>query len=117
MNWPQSCSTGDGDTGSDEDEPRVKVCWEVSPLSTSGDADGDGLLDGWERITLHVDTGGVYDPTAFGRLDDGVVALPPVGDSADAGINVESDDYPTTAELPARTGPPRRPTASSGARR
>ncbi|GHH79742.1 hypothetical protein GCM10018781_58500 [Kitasatospora indigofera] len=61
VNWPQSCSTGDGDTGSDEDEPRVKVCWEVSTLSTSGDADGDGLLDGWERNGYNDDGDGTID--------------------------------------------------------
>jgi uncharacterized repeat protein (TIGR01451 family) len=46
VNWPQSCSIGDG---GDNDEPRVKVCFDVTTDSTSGDADGDGLLDGWER--------------------------------------------------------------------
>ncbi|MEO3856014.1 hypothetical protein [Acrocarpospora sp. B8E8] len=45
VNWPQSCATGDGD---DDDEPRVEVCFDVSPTPGS-DADGDGLLDGWER--------------------------------------------------------------------
>ncbi|WP_431683701.1 hypothetical protein [Kitasatospora sp. KL5] len=49
INWPQSCSTGDGEDGSENDGPRVKVCWEISTLSASGDEDGDGLLDGWER--------------------------------------------------------------------
>ncbi|MGH9276896.1 MAG: C2 domain-containing protein [Acidimicrobiales bacterium] len=45
VNWPHSCSTGDG---ADDDEPRVQVCWDVKTLSTKGDSDGDGLLDGWE---------------------------------------------------------------------
>ncbi|MFE5765815.1 hypothetical protein, partial [Streptomyces sp. NPDC056492] len=61
MNWPQSCSSGDGDAGSDEDEPAVKVCWDVSTASTSGDADGDGLLDGWELNGYNADGDGTID--------------------------------------------------------
>ncbi|OKI18569.1 DUF11 domain-containing protein [Streptomyces sp. CB03911] len=49
VSWPRSCSTGDGESGSENDGPRVKVCWEASSVSENGDADGDGLLDGWER--------------------------------------------------------------------
>ncbi|WP_346149707.1 hypothetical protein [Nonomuraea recticatena] len=49
VNWPQSCAIGDGNQDDDEDEPRVEVCFDVSTDTTSGDADGDGLLDGWER--------------------------------------------------------------------
>ncbi|MFE3288446.1 hypothetical protein ACFXJJ_35825, partial [Streptomyces sp. NPDC059233] len=55
MNWPQSCSSGDGEEGSDEDGPSVEVCFDVSTTSTSGDADGDGLLDGWERNGYNAD--------------------------------------------------------------
>ncbi|WP_404953411.1 hypothetical protein [Streptomyces sp. 147326] len=61
VNWPQSCSSGDGDAGSDEDEPAVKVCWDISTTSTSGDADGDGLLDGWERNGYNEDGDGTID--------------------------------------------------------
>ncbi|MFD9406860.1 hypothetical protein ACFWBN_07520 [Streptomyces sp. NPDC059989] len=72
VNWPQSCSSGDGDTGSDEDEPAVKVCWDVSTTSTVGDADGDGLLDGWERNGYNEDGDGTID-----------VNLPAMGAKAD----------------------------------
>ena len=41
VTWPQNCYTGDG---GDDDEPRVKVCFDIG-----GDIDGDGLLDSWER--------------------------------------------------------------------
>lgn len=42
VNWPTNCVTGDGGEA-------VKVCFDISVDSASGDADGDGLLDGWER--------------------------------------------------------------------
>ncbi|WP_182876927.1 DUF11 domain-containing protein [Microbispora sp. H10670] len=58
VNWPQSCSTGDG---GDDDEPRVKVCFDVSTESTSGDSDGDFLLDGWERNGYNADGDGTVD--------------------------------------------------------
>ncbi len=58
VNWPQSCVTGDG---GDDDEPRVKVCFDVSTQSTSGDSDGDGLLDGWERNGYNDDGDGTID--------------------------------------------------------
>lgn len=72
VNWPQSCSSGDGDAGSDEDEPAVKVCWDISTTSTSGDADGDGLLDGWERNGYNEDGDGTIDvdlPTMGAKAD------------------------------------------------
>ena len=40
--WPRNCAQGEG-------ESAVKLCWEISIDSTDGDADGDALLDGWER--------------------------------------------------------------------
>ncbi|MFE0511993.1 hypothetical protein [Streptomyces sp. NPDC058964] len=58
VNWPQSCSSGDG---GDNDEPAVNVCWDVSTASTSGDADGDGLLDGWELNGYNDDGDGTID--------------------------------------------------------
>jgi uncharacterized repeat protein (TIGR01451 family) len=42
VNWPTNCVTGDGGEA-------VKVCFDISIDSASGDADGDFLLDGWER--------------------------------------------------------------------
>jgi uncharacterized repeat protein (TIGR01451 family) len=58
VDWPQSCATGDG---GDDDEPRVKVCWDVNTLSTSADADGDSILDGWERNGYNADGDGTID--------------------------------------------------------
>ncbi|MCG5219648.1 hypothetical protein [Streptosporangium sp. KLBMP 9127] len=52
VNWPQSCSTGDG---GDDDEPRIKVCFEVGTAETTRDTDGDSLLDGWELNGINVD--------------------------------------------------------------
>lgn len=42
VSWPTNCATGNGGEG-------VKVCFDISIDSASGDADADGLLDGWER--------------------------------------------------------------------
>lgn len=72
VNWPQSCSSGDGDEGSEDDGPSVQVCFDVSTTSTSGDADGDGLLDGWERNGYNADGDGDID-----------VDLPAMGAKAD----------------------------------
>jgi uncharacterized repeat protein (TIGR01451 family) len=44
VNWPQSCISGGTDLGSKD----AAVCFDISVLSDNGDADGDGLLDGWE---------------------------------------------------------------------
>jgi uncharacterized repeat protein (TIGR01451 family) len=49
-----SCSQGTGDEA-------VRVCWDISVLSASGDADGDGLLDGWERLGFDADGDGTVD--------------------------------------------------------
>ncbi|MGW3321382.1 hypothetical protein [Streptomyces virginiae] len=58
VNWPQSCSSGDGEAGSGDDGPSVEVCFDVSTTSTGGDGDGDGLLDGWELNGYHPDGSG-----------------------------------------------------------
>jgi uncharacterized repeat protein (TIGR01451 family) len=66
----QTCFQGDGDTehfGSDEGGEEGKLCLSISTLSSDGDADGDGLLDGWERFGFDADGGGVdVDLPAFG---------------------------------------------------
>lgn len=46
--WPVNCVTGDSGEA-------VKVCFEISVDSASGDADGDFLLDSWERNGLNAD--------------------------------------------------------------
>jgi uncharacterized repeat protein (TIGR01451 family) len=46
--WPRNCAQGEG-------ESAVKVCWEISIDSANGDADGDALLDGWERLGYNAD--------------------------------------------------------------
>ncbi|RVX41432.1 putative repeat protein (TIGR01451 family) [Nonomuraea polychroma] len=58
VNWPQSCAVGDGD---DDDEPRVKVCFDISIDSSNGDTDGDFLLDGWERWGYNADGDSTID--------------------------------------------------------
>ena len=66
----QTCFQGDGDTDhfdSDEGGEEGKMCLSISTLSGDGDADGDGLLDGWERFGFDADGGGVdVDLPAFG---------------------------------------------------
>lgn len=59
--WPTNCSEGDGGN-------RVLLCWDVSVLSSNGDADGDGLLDGWETHGFNADgVGGIdVDLPGFG---------------------------------------------------
>ncbi|WP_136708197.1 DUF11 domain-containing protein [Agromyces sp. H66] len=52
--WPANCVTGDGGEA-------VKACFDVSVDSASGDADGDGLLDGWERNGFDADSDGAVD--------------------------------------------------------
>ncbi|MFD1935435.1 hypothetical protein ACFSKW_28560 [Nonomuraea mangrovi] len=58
VSWPQSCSVGDG---GDDDEPRVKVCFDISIDSSNGDTDGDFLLDGWERWGYNADGDATID--------------------------------------------------------
>ena len=48
VNWPTNCVTGDGGEA-------VKVCFDISIDSGSGDADGDFILDGWERNGFNAD--------------------------------------------------------------
>lgn len=61
VNWPQSCVTGTGSHA-------VKVCFDISVLSASGDADGDGLLDSWEQNGFNPDGDDTIDVNlpAFG---------------------------------------------------
>ena len=64
-------TTGDGDTehgGIFEGGEQGRIFFDISILSTSGDADGDGLLDGWETNGIDVDGNGTIDVNlpAFG---------------------------------------------------
>jgi uncharacterized repeat protein (TIGR01451 family) len=56
VTWPQGCVNGAGN-----DEPKVRVCFDVSVISQGGDADGDGLLDGWEKNGLDTNGDSVID--------------------------------------------------------
>ena len=62
---PGACSQGDDTSGGDR---RVLVCWDISTTSAGGDADGDGLLDGWETRGFDADGDGTVDVNlpAFG---------------------------------------------------
>lgn len=42
VNWPDGCTVGQGPHS-------VRICFDISVISSSGDADGDGLLDSWEQ--------------------------------------------------------------------
>ncbi|MGH2444641.1 MAG: NEW3 domain-containing protein [Candidatus Limnocylindria bacterium] len=53
-NWPANCVTGDGGEA-------VKICFDISIDSGNGDADGDGLLDGWERNGFNADGDSTID--------------------------------------------------------
>jgi uncharacterized repeat protein (TIGR01451 family) len=63
----QGWSLGDGDTGESccsglfEGGEQARIFFDISTLSTSGDADGDGLLDGWETRGLDADADGTID--------------------------------------------------------
>jgi uncharacterized repeat protein (TIGR01451 family) len=61
INWPQNCVEG-------SDDRPVRVCFDISVLSASGDADGDGLLDSWEQNGFNADGDGTIDVNlpAFG---------------------------------------------------
>lgn len=88
--WPTSCVQGTGGEA-------VKICFEISTLSTSGDADSDGLLDAWEQHGFNGDGDGDIDvdlPAAgtnpnrkdlFVEIDCIVNDLNADGDGADAG--------------------------------
>ncbi len=54
VNWPQSCVEG-------SDERPVRVCFDISVLSATGDADEDGLLDSWELNGFNADTDTTID--------------------------------------------------------
>lgn len=54
VNWPTNCIQGDGGEA-------VKVCFDISIDSLTGDADGDFLLDGWERNGFNPDGDGTID--------------------------------------------------------
>lgn len=55
LTWPENCAGG---TESD----RATVCFDIFPWSpASGDADGDGLLDAWERDGFDADGDGTVD--------------------------------------------------------
>jgi uncharacterized repeat protein (TIGR01451 family) len=48
VEFPETCSTGDG---GDNDQPRVKVCFDVS-AGVDGDTDDDGIPDAVERFGM-----------------------------------------------------------------
>jgi len=54
VNWPTNCIQGDGGEA-------VKVCFDISIDSLTGDTDGDFLLDGWERNGFNPDGDGTID--------------------------------------------------------
>ena len=56
-----SCSRGDGVDDDDNDYYSLLVCFDVATGSTTGDRDGDGLLDNWERFGLDKDGNGTVD--------------------------------------------------------
>jgi uncharacterized repeat protein (TIGR01451 family) len=57
VTWPQSCISGPFDLSSRS----AALCFDVSVLSASGDADGDGLLDGWELNGYNSDLDSTID--------------------------------------------------------
>jgi hypothetical protein len=52
------CVTGDGVDTDDTEYYPVKVCFDISVRSTTGDLDGDGLLDGWKTAGFDADNDG-----------------------------------------------------------
>jgi uncharacterized repeat protein (TIGR01451 family) len=52
--WPANCAQGSGDNA-------VQICFDISIDSASGDADSDGLLDGWERNGYNADGDNTID--------------------------------------------------------
>jgi uncharacterized repeat protein (TIGR01451 family) len=57
INWPEVCSNG----STDLDGRGVKVCFDINTVSTSGDADEDGLLDNWEQKGVDLGSNGTID--------------------------------------------------------
>ncbi len=56
VNWPQSC------VGTfDLDEDSASICFDISVLSANGDADQDGLPDGWEQNGYNADADSTID--------------------------------------------------------
>lgn len=60
--FPETCSTGGGG-----DQPRVKVCFDLS-TGNDGDFDDDGIPDGIERFGMP-DSNGNLVPIANGQMD------------------------------------------------
>ena len=54
VSWPQSCVHGSG--GED-----VQICFDINTISSSGDSDGDSLLDAWEQHGFNGDGDGTID--------------------------------------------------------
>ena len=85
VNFPQRCVQGN----------EGEICWEVSLLSATGDADGDGLLDGWEQWG--------YDTDGDGSLE---VDLPAYGSDPlhkDLFLEIDwmADNAPTQRQIQA----------------
>ncbi len=60
----QSCFQGDGDRehfGFTEGGEQGRICLDFSTISATGDADGDGLPDGWETLGYDADGDGTID--------------------------------------------------------
>lgn len=57
INWPEVCSNG----STDLDGRGVRVCFDINTISTSGDADQDGLLDNWEQKGVDLGNNGTID--------------------------------------------------------
>jgi len=54
VSWPTNCAQGEGDIA-------IRVCFDISIDSNNGDADGDFLLDGWERNGHNADGDNTID--------------------------------------------------------
>lgn len=112
--WPQTCSTGDG---GDNDQPRVKVCFDIS-TSEDGDTDDDGIPDGVERFGLP-DANGNLTPLTGVQMDpcrktialevdwmaDGAHSHRPT-DAAVADAVAAMDSAPVDANAPGSGEPP-----------
>src|SRR5688572_20678949 len=57
VNWPESCTNG----STDLDGRGVRICFDIGTLSTSGDLDGDGLLDTWGQRDVDFTQDGTID--------------------------------------------------------